>query len=95
MISGHRTTFTHPFRDLDRLEPGDPILLTPIGATAPVQYRVTETVIVPESEYASFVLRQPADPSVRELTLFACHPEGQRTHRIVVRASVSPPGEGG
>lgn len=95
VISGHRTTFTHPFGDLDLLEPGDPILLTPVGATSPVQYRVTETTIVPEAQYAPFVLRQPADPSVRELTLFACHPEGQRTHRIVVRASAPPPGEGG
>jgi sortase A len=88
VISGHRTTHTHPFGDLDLLEPGDPIDLTPSGASTPVIYRVTGTTIVPEAEYAQFVLAQPTDPAARELTLFACHPKGRRTHRIVVRAAV-------
>jgi len=95
VISGHRTTYTHPFGDLDLLEPGDPIVLTPAGAPAvPVTYRVVETSILPEAEYAQFVLRQPTDPAARELTLFACTPKGQRTHRIVVRAAVSTSDEG-
>lgn len=85
VLSGHRTTHTRPFGDLDVLAPGDPIVVTPAGAR-PVTYRVTETLIVPESEYQDVVLRAPADPSVRQLTLFACHPKGQRTHRIVVHA---------
>ncbi|MCY7342346.1 MAG: class E sortase [Pseudonocardia sp.] len=96
VISGHRTTFTRPFGDLDLLAPGDPIVLTPAGAPA-VTYRVVETAIVPEAEYAQFVLRQPTDPTARELTLFACHPKGERTNRIVVRAVIEPidtPGEG-
>lgn len=94
VISGHRTTYTHPFADLDLLNPGDSILLTAAGSTSPVDYRVTETTIVPEAEYAEFVLRQPTDTTVRELTLFACTPKGERTHRIVVRAVATPPGEG-
>lgn len=94
VLSGHRTTYTHPFTDLDLLESGDVIAITPEGAAIPVVYRVTQTSIVPEAEYAEFVLRQPADPAVRELTLFACHPKGQRTHRIVVRAAAEPLAEG-
>jgi len=86
VISGHRTTYTHPFRDLDELAPGDTITVELNGATAPVRYRVSDTTIVLEAEYADFVLRQPADQAVRQLTLFACHPTGDRTHRIVVRA---------
>lgn len=94
VISGHRTTYTRPFADLDLLNPGDSILLTAVGSTSPVTYRVTETTTVPEAEYAEFVLRQPVGPTVRELTLFACTPKGERTHRIVVRAVATPPGEG-
>lgn len=94
VLSGHRTTYTHPFADLDLLDAGDPVTVRPTGAAVPTVYRVTETTIVPEAEYVAFVLRQPADPTVRELTLFACHPKGQRTHRIVVRAVAEPRTEG-
>lgn len=90
VISGHRTTYTAPFGDLDLLAPGDPIVLSPAAATTGTStYRVVETSILPEAEYAEYVLRQPADAGARELTLFACTPEGQRTHRIVVRAVMS------
>lgn len=85
VISGHRTTRTHPFLDLDALQVGDPVVVAATGGPQ-VTYRVTGTTVVPEAEYTEFVLRRPEDPSVRQLTLFACHPEGDRTHRIVVRA---------
>lgn len=93
VLSGHRTTYTHPFADLDQLAPGDPIVLTADGSP-PVTYRVTQTAIVPEAEYLDVVLAQPTEPTARQLTLFACHPKGDRTHRIVVRASVVT-GDGG
>lgn len=80
VVSGHRTTFTSPFGDLDLLDPGDTI------AVDDTEFRVTGTTVVPESEYVEFVLRPPADPAARQLTLFACEPKGDRTHRIVVQA---------
>lgn len=80
VVSGHRTTWTSPFGDLDLLGPGDTI------AVDDTEFRVTGTTVVPESEYVEFVLRQPADPAARQLTLFACEPKGDRTHRIVVQA---------
>lgn len=86
VLSGHRTTYTRPFGELDRLAAGDEVVVTAADA-APVTYRVTETLIVPEAEYRDVVLAAPADPGTRQLTLFACHPEGERTHRIVVRAT--------
>jgi sortase A len=92
VLSGHRTTYTRPFGDLDRLAPGDPIAIATGGTATTVTYRVTDTTIVPEAEYAEFVLRQPADPRVRQLTLFACHPKGDRTHRVVVRAQAADGG---
>lgn len=93
VISGHRTTHTRPFGDLDLLAPGDPVIVTAAGDRS-VTYRVTEPAIVPETEYTDFVLQRPEDPSARQLTLFACHPKGDRTHRIVVRA-VADAGERG
>ncbi len=85
VLSGHRTTFTKPFANLDLLEPGDGITIG-IGHLPGVEFRVVETRIVPEAEYVATVLAQPPDPQVRRLTLFACHPKGHRTHRIVVIA---------
>lgn len=86
VLSGHRTTFTHPFGDLDRLAVGAAVTVTAADG-APVTYRVTETLIVPEAEYRDVVLAPPNDPGARQLTLFACHPKGDRTQRIVVRAT--------
>lgn len=85
VLSGHRTTYTKPFAELEVLQPGDALATANPGGTE-VTFRVIETAIVPEAEYREFVLRPPADPLARQLTLFACHPEGDRTHRIVVRA---------
>ncbi|MDN5747811.1 MAG: class E sortase [Pseudonocardia sp.] len=85
VISGHRTTYTAPFGDLDLLVAGDTITVQDTAGSA-VTFRVTDTTVVPESEYREFVLREPADPTARRLTLFACAPKGDRTHRIVVRA---------
>ncbi|CAA9259714.1 MAG: hypothetical protein AVDCRST_MAG83-2656 [uncultured Arthrobacter sp.] len=86
VLSGHRTTFTRPFGDLDTLAPGAAVTITTVEGS-PVTYRVTETLIVPEAEYRDVVLAPPADPGARQLTLFACHPKGDRTQRIVVRAT--------
>lgn len=91
VLSGHRTTHTRPFGDLDKLALGDAVVMAPTGGP-PVTYRVTENVIVPEAEYTAFVLAPPADPATRQLTLFACHPKGDRTHRIVVRATAEAGG---
>lgn len=85
VLSGHRTTWTHPFGDLDRLVAGD-VITTGVGPDPGVEFRVTEVRVVPEAEYVGVVLAQPADPAARTLTLFACHPKGSRTHRIVVTA---------
>ncbi len=85
VFSGHRTTYGHPFRDLDLLAPGDQLFYF-TGAAPPTAYAVFETVVVPEAEYVNYVLSGTPEPDDRVLTLYACHPKGSRTHRIVVRA---------
>lgn len=85
VVSGHRNTHTRPFKELDELKPGDTII-TSYEDRSPVTFQVVQTTIVPQAHYRDFVLRQPTEPNARELTLFACHPEGNPVFRIVVQA---------
>lgn len=84
VLSGHRTTHSAPFHDLDRLVTNDEVHVTVGGAE--VVYQVFDVSVVSEASYVDAVLFQPPEPANRTLTLFACHPKGQRTQRIVVRA---------
>ena len=85
VLAGHRTSYTHPFADLDQLRRGDVIRTRARGGRDKV-FRVFRVATVEEASYQEFVLRQPRNPEARVITLFACTPKGMRTHRIVVRA---------
>jgi LPXTG-site transpeptidase (sortase) family protein len=93
VINGHRDIQGSVFRRLNKVEVGDEIILY-VGEIA-YPYRVTETVIVPET-FAS--ARQRAEnlkyigyiPEER-LTLVTCTPIGLATHRLLVIAK--PPGQ--
>lgn len=85
VFAGHRTTYTKPFADLDLLQKGDAIRAT-VGKGERLTYRVFQVTVIPEAEYVDLVLRQPQAERARIITLFACTPEGSRTHRIVVKA---------
>jgi|GEM_PF-1887395 sortase A len=89
VLSGHRTTYTHPFGDLNLLERGDRVVTT-AHENKPVLYKVTRVAIVEEERYVDYVLRQPKAKRLRRITMFACHPKGYRTHRIVVQAEAKP-----
>jgi sortase A len=78
VFAGHRVTYTHPFQHLDRLVPGDTVtFVMPWGTFT---YAFTHREIV--SEGGTEILLQTARPTA---TLFACHPPGSSTHRIVAR----------
>ena len=95
VFAGHRTTYTHPFEDLDLLERGDKVW-TGLRNARPTTYRVFKKTVVVEADYVDFVLKQPEASRARIITLFACTPKGSRTHRIVVQAeAVSRGGSGG
>jgi LPXTG-site transpeptidase (sortase) family protein len=87
VLAGHRTTYTHPFEDLDLLRRGD-VIATRVFGNPRTVFKVTKKTVLPESEYADFVLRQPAS-NIRMVTLFACTPKGFRSHRIIVQATAS------
>jgi sortase A len=78
-IAGHRTTHGAPFRKIDQLDPGDPIVLEmPFGTFF---YRVERTRIVDPT--ALWVKKKV---SYNRLILSACHPLYSAAQRIVVFA---------
>ena len=85
VLSGHRNTHTQPFKELDRLKVEDVIVASAQGGPA-TEYTVFNTVIVPEAQYVDYVLQQPDNPTAVEITVFACHPEGNPIKRIIVQA---------
>jgi sortase A len=78
VIAGHRTTWSKPFADLDQLQPGQQVIFTtPAGRFV---YEVRGTMVVP-AENIGLISQSYAHTA----TLFACHPRGQATHRIVAK----------
>jgi sortase A len=83
-IAGHRTTYLHPFGDLDKLHTGDDIIITTLAGTK-FDYKVSRE---PFDVYPTevWVVANTPDP---ELTLTACTPKGSAAQRIVVKAKLS------
>lgn len=78
VVAGHRTSKHRVFHDVDELEPGDEIIFTADDGTEQV-YAVREVEIVQPD--AIWIVDPTDTPTV---TLFACHPPGSTTQRIVV-----------
>jgi len=80
-IAGHRTTYAHPFYNLNELAPGDPIyILTSQGF---FRYVVSQTQVVAPTDVA--VLETIGDRST--LTLTTCNPRYSAATRMVVVAN--------
>jgi sortase A len=85
-IAGHRTTWGHPFRNLDKLKKGDQIVVS--TPRADVLYRVAWSKVV-----------APTDLSVigpsggNTLTLTTCHPAYSASQRLVIRANLAAVGQ--
>jgi sortase A len=83
VVAGHRVSHTHPFRDLDRLKPGDQVIFTTTQGR--FVYVVNHTQIVLPS---ALWIVEPTP--TKTATLFACHPKGSTSHRIVVFLDYAP-----
>lgn len=82
VLAGHRTTYTKPFEDLDRIAVGDLVYLDD-GSGFDVIYRVDRRFIVDPSDlWITYNRDKPT------LTMFACHPKGSARYRIVVTAEL-------
>jgi sortase A len=85
-LAGHRTTYLHPFLELDQLQPGD---LVSIDTTwGSYTYRVTESLVVQPDEYSLVI--PTFDNTIATLTLTTCHPAYTSKQRLAVRATLAP-----
>lgn len=84
VLGGHRTDSNEDFRDLDQLAPGDEMIVT-TNDGASFTYVVESTEIT--DPYAIRVIRQTPRKTA---TLFACHPPGSVSQRIVVHLVLAP-----
>ena len=85
-IAGHRTTHLHPFFDIDKLQPGDEIIVTTLNGR--YVYHVTGTEVVAPEDYAAVI--PTTDVTKATLTLVSCTPRYSAKNRIVVRSDLVP-----
>jgi sortase A len=81
-IAGHRTTYGAPFYNLDKLAPGNIIVITTVQGT--FTYDVTSSVIVSPNDTS--VVDNTTFP---ELTLTTCNPRFSASQRLVVHARLT------
>ncbi len=81
VLSGHNDVFGEVFRDLDRLMPGDTVIL--FSSQRQYTYVITGTQIVEPTQVE--VMNPTSNPT---LTLISCYPYLIDTHRIVVSATL-------
>jgi sortase A len=85
VISGHRTTYDAPFADLDRLRPGDAVVVETRDTW--FTYRVTGTrIVAPTAVEVTLPVpgRPGVEPTSSVLTLTTCHPRYSARQRMVV-----------
>jgi sortase A len=82
-IAGHRTTYLHPFYNINELKPGDDIIVTTLAGK--FTYRMTQQLIVAPSEVSV-----AANTPDAELTLTSCNPRFSAAQRIVIKAALVP-----
>jgi len=83
-IAGHRTTYGEPFRHLDDLNIGDPIIITDLLGRQ-FTYLVTNQQVVGATD--SWVVAT-TDRTKAILTLTTCHPEFSAKQRLIISAEL-------
>lgn len=81
VVSGHRTTYGHPFFKIDKVQTGDEIdLILPYGVA---KYAVTKTMIVGPKE-----VKTVAGLGREQVSLAACHPIYSARQRYVIQGDL-------
>lgn len=84
VFPGHRTTYSRPFWDIDKLTRGDEVIFT--SAAGRFVYRVTDTFVVRSNE--TWIVDATDEAT---FTIFACHPKGSAKQRYVVKGRLTTP----
>jgi sortase A len=80
-VAGHRTTYGHPFYNLDSVAPGDPIVLTTLQGV--FVYDAFRSLVISPSN-TSVLQNTPANM----LTLTTCNPRFSASTRLIVEAKL-------
>jgi sortase A len=83
-IAGHRTTYLHPFYNINELQPGDDIIIAYANGNK-FTYRMYKQLIVAPTDVGV-----AANTPDAELTLTSCNPRFSAAQRIVVKAKLVP-----
>ena len=83
VIAGHRVTHSRPFRHLDELVVGDPVIFTLTDGSSFTYEVVGSEVVTPDSTWIVDQTR------AYTATLFACHPPGSAQERFVVHLKLA------
>lgn len=85
-LAGHRNTHGEPFRYINRLKPGDPIVVE----TQDAYYTYEMTSVLPQTSPSNVSVIGPVPPQSgftkpgRYITLTTCTPEFTSTYRMIV-----------
>lgn len=83
VIAGHRVTHSRPFRHLDELAVGDPVIFHLTDGSSYTYNVVGSEIVSPESVW---IVNQTRAYTA---TLFACHPPGSAQERFVVHLELA------
>lgn len=81
-VAGHRTTYGHPFYNLDAVKLGDPIVLTTLQGV--FVYDTTKSWVVAPSD-TSVISNQPSNL----ITLTTCNPRFSASTRLIVQGKLA------
>ena len=84
VVGGHRTTYSKPFSRIDELVEGDEVIFA--MPDRDYVYQVRGVIVVPEDRIG--IAGQTYN---HVATLFACHPKGSATHRVVAKLRLLNP----
>ena len=83
VVAGHRVTHSRPFRHLDELAVGDPVIFTLADGSSFTYEVVGSEIVTPDS---TWIVNQTRAYTA---TLFACHPPGSAQERFVVHLKLA------
>lgn len=90
-VAGHRSTNGEPFRDLDRMRPGDAVVVETEGGWYTYVVDADPFVVLPGD--VEVIEPVPGEPGVqadaRRLTMTTCHPRWSSAQRLIVHATLT------
>lgn len=92
-VAGHRTTNGHPFRKIDKLDPGDKIFVETKDAWYTYVVYQSRLIVDPKGGYYVVSPNATKDnskvPTKKIMTLTSCHPPYSAAERIIAHAELS------